>query len=232
MNHQKTQEKRSIVVIDPAVHIPEIDTFNTISRMADLPCRYHLPALGGTDSLDEDLDSKAIAGIIVLGSASSALDQSPWQIKLSQWLLGHIGHHVPTLGICFGHQLIAHLFGAEIGFLQKSMEKAQGQRMVKIHPDKKIFSEPKSGPLIISHREMVKTCPESFDIWLESPEVAIDGLYHKSLPIWTTQPHPEATKLLLKNLGIDLTPDSGTFTFGHSLIARFLEWVTQDRKEV
>ncbi len=38
-----------------------------------------------------------------------------------------------------------------------------------------------------------------------SAEVAIDGLEHDTLPVWSLQTHPEATSVFLANQGIEAT---------------------------
>ena len=76
--------KRSIVVLDPAMNIPETDCFNQLVSQSTLPLTYHLPKLAGLGSLGRVAKP---AGIIVLGSASSVNDGFPWQKEMGEWLL-------------------------------------------------------------------------------------------------------------------------------------------------
>ena len=111
---------KTIAVIDPAAGTPELDAFNALAqRSSALPVAftYHLPALFGMGSLAQ-LEARAqLAGVIVFGSAASVHDDAPWQRELNAWLLPRLQSDAgpPVLGLCYGHQVIAHLLGGEVG---------------------------------------------------------------------------------------------------------------------
>ena len=111
---------KTIAVIDPAAGTPELDAFNALAqRSSALPVAftYHLPALFGMGSLAQ-LEARAqLAGVVVFGSAASVHDGAPWQRELNAWLLPRLQSDAgtPVLGLCYGHQLIAHLLGGEVG---------------------------------------------------------------------------------------------------------------------
>ena len=117
-----------ITVIDPAVHTAELDCFNQIALSSPFPMTYHLPALFGLGSLPSDFSS--IAGIIILGSRSSVYDGRPWQKPLEDWLRPKLAKGIPTLGLCFGHQLSHTSLGPKWPFSIPTRERfrvAQGQ---------------------------------------------------------------------------------------------------------
>src|SRR4051812_29407875 len=99
---------RHIAVIDPAVSRAELDCFNRLARVSPLPLNYYLPALYGLETFTEN----ELAGFILLGSASSPTEKSPWQNKLAARLQPLLARGLPALGLCFGHQFLAHLAGA------------------------------------------------------------------------------------------------------------------------
>ena len=95
-----------INIIDPGTRTPEIDCFNYMVAQTPLKLTYHLPALYGSDSL-KTWDNPR--GIIILGSGASPTEKSLWQTQLASWLQQQWQRDVATLGICYGHQLIAHM---------------------------------------------------------------------------------------------------------------------------
>lgn len=193
---------RCVFIIDPAMHTPEIDCFNHISRLSPCLTSYHLPALCGLESLNglqKQIDNHklTIAGIIVLGSASSVNDNIPWQTELARWLRPKIDAGIPFLGFCFGHQLLAHIYGGKVDFVRDDQSKLKGFDSVEIF-NSRLFSD-RSCTILRSHKEMVVNVPSDFRVIAKHPAVAIDGLEHDSLPVWSLQTHPEATAGFLLN---------------------------------
>jgi len=212
--------QREILVVDPAVRIPETDCYNRIAETAPAPCSYHLPKFTGMDAL-EALTVRPLA-IVVLGSSSSVNDKMDWQIGLGQWLKRQMDAGVPTLGLCFGHQLIAHLYGAEVGDIFPDGRKHSGFRTVQLAPNR-LWGGATQGPITVSHKEAVKACPPGFEVVGKSEAVEIDAIAHRTLPIWGFQSHPEATPLFLQYHCIPPARDVADFEFGYGLVARFLE---------
>ena len=55
-------------------------------------------------------------GILVTGSSSMVSDREPWSENLAAWLRNAIQGEVKILGVCYGHQLIAHALGGLVGY--------------------------------------------------------------------------------------------------------------------
>lgn len=55
-------------------------------------------------------------GIVITGSWSMVTDREPWSEGSGAYLRQAAQREVPILGVCYGHQLLAHAFGGEVGF--------------------------------------------------------------------------------------------------------------------
>jgi GMP synthase-like glutamine amidotransferase len=210
-----------ILVIDPAMHTPELDCFNNVSKLSSLPCTLHLPALHGMLSLEKERDED-IRGILIFGSGCSVYDKLPWQSELENWLMPRMLKKIPTLGLCYGHQMIAHMFGGKISYTDEDKAKQSGFREVAISPNGPF---PKSNSnLIVSHNETVSTVPNDMEIFGSSPKISTDALSHKDLPVWTFQSHPEATEQFLINQNIPFKNDPKNYLSGILIIKHFLEY--------
>jgi len=60
-------------------------------------------------------DIAGCAGIVISGSHAMVTDAEPWMVELEGWLRDACLSGVPVLGICFGHQLLAHALGGQVG---------------------------------------------------------------------------------------------------------------------
>jgi GMP synthase-like glutamine amidotransferase len=213
-----------IAVVDPAVHKPELECLNQMTRWTKLPLSYHLPKILGTHTLTRL--PYPPAAIVILGSASSVNDGFDWQKEMNAWLLPMMNVGIPTLGLCYGHQLICHLYGSKVGYLNPQKEKLRGIREVVLKKNA-LWGAAKSAPLVVTHCEVVEKCPEDFDIVGTSREVPIDAVAHRSLPIWGFQPHPEATPHFFNPKPGERVFTSQELEPGHRILQAFFEYVAE-----
>ena len=210
---------KSLMVIDPAVVTPSIESFNRISKVAPFNVTYHLPALYGASSLHKEY-SRDTLGIIVLGSATSVNDKNKWQDEIVKILLDGANNNVPILGLCYGHQLLGKIFGGKVEPLWDG-EIKRGNRLVDLK-NNLMWGKPQSGLLLYSHQDGITQIPPNFNILGSSEMVSIEAIEANDKPIWGFQTHLEATESFVKEhkLGNDGIKES--FKFGHKLLDKFI----------
>jgi GMP synthase (glutamine-hydrolysing) len=53
-------------------------------------------------------------GVVVTGSRASVYWDEPWISRVEEWAAEAIERGLPCLGVCWGHQLLAHVLGGEV----------------------------------------------------------------------------------------------------------------------
>ena len=210
--------KKHLMVIDPAIVKPAIESFNRIASVAPYPVTYHLPALYGTNSLG--MYNSNVRGIIVMGSAVSVNDDNKWQQDISDIMIDASSKGISILGLCYGHQLIGHIYGGKVAPLW-SGEKKQGERVVRLKKNT-LWGKSKSGPLLYSHQDGVTKVPPGFDVIAESDLVFIDAIASKTEPVWGFQTHLEATQTFVDDHNIPVDNAKESFRFGHRILDKFI----------
>ncbi|CAM3785135.1 glutamine amidotransferase [Paracidovorax anthurii] len=73
----------------------------------------------------------AIAGVVLTGSHAMVTDRAGWSEGLGRWLARAVAARTPVLGICYGHQLLAHALGGEVADHPDGLEIGT----VEVHPE-------------------------------------------------------------------------------------------------
>ena len=120
------------LAIDPAIEIITYDVQN-----------FQYP-----ESMDE------VDGYLITGSAASVYEDLDWLKDLVQFIKKLHQHKKKLVGVCFGHQLIAHVLGGKTERSDKGW--GIGVRSVQLNQAGKSFTK-KEGPfnLFYSHRDQV-----------------------------------------------------------------------------
>lgn len=97
----------------------------------------------------------------------------------------------PLLGICYGHQTLAHAWGARV--VKKEFFEADADIRVS-RPDALLDGFAKTFPAFKSHFEHVAAdfrLTRCFDVLATSDWCAVEVIRHRMRPLWGTQFHPE-----------------------------------------
>ena len=178
--------------LDPAV----VDTYVSYGAMtekmfaaAGVPWqfeRFDTPAGHYPDDFD------AYDAVLLTGSKADSFSDEPWVRTLRERVTGLLRQRKTLLGICFGHQLIAHCLGAEVG------RAPQGWGMGRMRYDwvgprplrPEAAAAASTMDLLASHQDQVLTLPAGATLLARSDFCPI-AAYTVDDHVFCIQPHPE-----------------------------------------
>ena len=207
--------------------VRELDTFCEILPYNKFP------------TVEADLQSGSVIGVILSGSPFSVHDPEAFQVDLSQFV-----GKVPVLGICYGAQYISHTNG---GRVEKTNTREYGrahlQYIDKENPLFRGFDD--NSQVWMSHGDSITAIPEGFQVIASTKDVVNAAFWANEAPsgavggagIWAVQFHPEVFhtvqgSLLLKNFVVDICgsrQDWSAASFVETTVAELKEQIGQDR---
>lgn len=129
---------------------PRIIILKTGSTFPELARRlgdfedWTISRLGATGKGAEVVDARSgigfpspqmVTGVVITGSHDMVSDRADWSERTARWLAACIARNTPVLGICYGHQLLAHAMGGKVTDNPRGRE--FGTRMIGLLPDAK-----------------------------------------------------------------------------------------------
>jgi len=66
----------------------------------------------------------SVAGAVITGSPGNITDAAPWMAQAADWVRRAHAAGLPLFGVCFGHQLMAHALGGQVGYHPRGREVA------------------------------------------------------------------------------------------------------------
>jgi anthranilate synthase/aminodeoxychorismate synthase-like glutamine amidotransferase len=123
----------------------------------------------------------------------------PADAGVSVEVIQRLGPHVPTLGVCLGHQAIVAAFGGEIGQAHALLH---GKSSPIAHDGKGVFAGlPANFEAGRYHSLAAMRVPPELEVTARTPDGEVMGVRHRELPIEGVQFHPES---VLTRSGHDL----------------------------
>jgi GMP synthase (glutamine-hydrolysing) len=129
--------------------------------------------------------------IIVSGSKSSALDDSPWVGQLVEFIRKSLELRKPFLGICYGHQILARSIGGKELVGQASKAEFGWTQIEVIGSSPILQGIASSFYSFSSHFEEVQQVPKGMKTLARSQDCSIQACQLENLPVYGLQFHPE-----------------------------------------
>ncbi len=135
---------------------------------------------------------EGFAGVIVTGSGAMVTDRADWSEASAAWLRDAAHAGTPVFGICYGHQLLAHALGGEIGNHPAGRE--MGTVDIQLHPaaqDDPVFAPiPERFAAQVTHLQTVLAPPPGATVLARSDHDACHA-FRWGEAAWGVQFHPE-----------------------------------------
>lgn len=133
----------------------------------------------------ENLDA-----ILITGSPYGIYDDQPWIAPLAEFVRDAYAGEVPMVGICFGHQIMAHALGGEVRKSEKGWGIGRHVYAIDQRPDF-MADAPESLAIPASHQDQVIAPPATAEVIMHSAFTPNAGLAYRSGKAVSFQPHPE-----------------------------------------
>jgi len=150
-------------------------------------CRVYSEVVHGDEAYEEIMSlppSIKVKGLILSGGPLSVLSEDSPKLDLRLVELG-----VPILGICFGHQLLAHAFGGKVEALGSG---EYGTTYVYVEDFDDIFEGlDRVEKVWMSHSDTVTGLSSDFRVLARTDLCPVAAFKHRERPIYGVQWHPE-----------------------------------------
>ena len=147
----------------------------------------------------EQIKAKNPKGIIFTGGPNSVYAEETPKVDAGVFELG-----VPVLGICYGHQFMAHTLG---GHVESAGISEFGKTSLELQNDCSLFKGVEGKNICwMSHNDYVSEVPEGFQTYAMTSECPVAAMINDERKLYGVQFHPE----------VEHTP------FGRKMLANFL----------
>ncbi len=231
---------KPILIVKTGEPLPALGTFESwITRGLGIPvAETRVAAVFRDEPLPEP---EALRAAVITGASAMVTDHEPWSERTASWLRRAAAVDLPMLGICFGHQLLAHALGGVVG------DNPAGREIgtITVHRLPESDTDPLFSVLRrdltvqATHVQSVLELPPETVRLAESP-MDPHHAFRFGDHVWGVQFHPELDAALIRAFiedragilraeGLDpeaLARNTRDSDDGHALLRRFAEIVT------
>ncbi|ELY54779.1 type 1 glutamine amidotransferase [Natronolimnohabitans innermongolicus] len=206
-------------------------TIAVVRNEVDADREFHCDALEGVVSdaaaeirtvdypSGERLDLEAVDAVVLTGSTAGVyeVDERPWIADQQRLVRELIDREVPTLGVCFGHQLANAALGGTVERVG-----ATCRPVAATLADDPLF-EGVSSVVPVAHGDAVTELGDGMTLIASAAYYRAFATRHRVAPLWTVQFHPEFTAALRGRLEADFDWTDGEYGFTETNATRVVE---------
>lgn len=166
---------------DSRYFVPEIVRYLSEYEVYTYADEGGQPSLAGVD------------GVVISGSTAGVYDREdyPWMAEQADLVRELVEREIPTLGICFGHQIVNHALGGRVE------HRGPTHRLVRADlADDPVF-EGVGDVIPMVHGDHVVERGDGMERIGSADYYPNLATRHRDAPVWTVQYHPEFTDRLL-----------------------------------
>jgi GMP synthase (glutamine-hydrolysing) len=160
-------------------------------------CEYHCDALASHFPAAEEVDFVAgeriplasADGVVLTGSTAGVYesDSHGWITEQEALVRELVEREVPTLGVCFGHQVVNSALGGTVEHVGTTAAVVDASLA-----DDPLFDG--VAPAVVSlHGDVVTEPGDGMDVIASADHAHVFATRHRTAPLWTVQFHPEIT---------------------------------------
>jgi len=152
-------------------------------------------------------DLSAVDGVVVGGSTAGVYEEGEhaWMREQKELIRELVARDVPTLGICFGHQIVNDALGGSVEY--SGVRRAN---LVRAELGDDPLFDGVSGVVPVLHSDRVDETGDGMEVIGRADYYDAFATRHSDAPVWTVQYHPEFTPDV-KHLGNGWTDNELSF---------------------
>ncbi len=211
-------------------------TIYVVRNEVDPDHEYHCDALAARfpDAIEVDYPAgervplESADGVVLTGSTAGVYesDTHPWIDEQEALVRELVERGIPTLGVCFGHQIANSALGGTVEHVGTTAALVEATL-----DDDPLFDG--LSPVVVSlHGDVVTDLGAGMSVIASADHAHAFGTRHRTAPLWTVQFHPEVTAALRDRLIADFDWDPASFSFddvrGEPVFENFARIVAED----
>lgn len=132
-------------------------------------------------------DPATVSAAVLSGSTAGVYEDRAWIDTGREYVTDLIDAGVPTLGVCFGHQLVHDALGGHV-----EPDEFRAGLVEAVFDDDALFADV-SSPVPVIHGDMVREAGDGMVpiAGVREYDYPLFATRHRDRPVWTVQFHPE-----------------------------------------